>query len=188
MADFETHSLDNATGEARDILETVNKKYGFVPNLTGNMVEAPTLASAYLDIGETFGKTSFDATEQQVVLLAVSRYNECEYCMSAHTAIAGMNDVPQDVVDAIRNDEPIGDQKLEALRTFTRKVVEKRGWVDDAELEAFFEAGYGRQQVLEVLVGIAMKTLSNYTNHIAGTKLDDAFEKTAWSAPDSKVA
>lgn len=188
MADFETYDLDSASGDARAILESVKKEYGFVPNLIGNMVEAPELAKAYLDIGETFGRTSFDATEQQVVLLTVSRYNECEYCVSAHTAIADMNDVSADVVAAIRDDEKIADDKLEALRTFTRKVVDKRGWLDDADVKAFLDAGYDRRQVLEVLVGVAMKTLSNYTNHIAGTELDDAFEKAAWSAPESKVA
>lgn len=188
MADFETYSLDSATGESRDILQKADEKFGFVPNLMGKMAEAPALAQAYLDIGETFEKTSFDATEQQIVLLAVSRRNECEYCMSAHTAIAGMSDVPQQVIDAIRDDEPIEDEKLEALRTFTRKVVDSRGWLDEADLEAFFAAGYGRQQALEVLVGVAMKTLSNYTNHIAGTEIDEAFEKMAWRAPESKVA
>lgn len=188
MADFDTHDLDSVSDDGREILETVNKEYGFIPNLIGKMVESPELAKAYLEIGKIFENTSFDATEQQVVLLAVSRYNECEYCVSAHSSIADMNDVPEDVVDAIRNDKPIGDDKLEALRKFTTRVVDKRGWVDDSDVEAFLDAGYGRRQVLEVIVGVGMKTLSNYTNHIAGTKLDDAFEKTAWNAAESKVA
>lgn len=188
MADFETYSLENVDDEGREVLETVNKAFGFVPNLMGTMVESPQLAQAYLDIGKTFGETSFSETEQQVVLLAVSRYHECEYCVAAHSAIAGMGRVPADVVAAIRNDEPIADPKLEALRRFVTKMAGQRGRVDDADIAEFTDAGYERRQVLEVLVGLAMKTMSNFTNHIAGTELDGAFRKHEWRTPDDRAA
>lgn len=183
MTSFETHTLETVGDDGRDILETVNKTYGFVPNLLGKMVEAPALAKAYLDIGATFGETSFSETERQVVLLAVSRFHECEYCVAAHSAIAGMSDVPEDIVASIREDRPIGEPRLEALRRFTTTVLDKRGWLDDGDLAAFLDAGYERRQALEVLVGVAMKTMSNFTNHIAGTELDEAFAAAKWQAP-----
>lgn len=188
MADFETYSLDTVADEGREILETVNEAYGFVPNLMGKMVESPELARAYLDIGKTFDRTSFSETERQVVLLAVSRFNECEYCVAAHSAIAGMGKVPGDVVNAIRKDEPIADSRLEALRQFVTKAVERRGWVDASDVDAFFDAGYGHRQLLEVFIGIAMKTMSNYTNHVAGTELDDAFDDHEWRIPGNRAA
>lgn len=188
VTDFNTYSLETVPAAGRDTLETVNKAYGFVPNLIGTMVEAPALAAAYLDIGKRFGETSFTETERQVVLITASRINGCEYCMAAHSTVAGMAKVPGDVVDAIRNDTAIADERLEALRQFTVAVVEKRGWLDQADLDAFFSAGFGRQQVLEVVLGVAMKTLSNFTNHIAEPALDDAFKANEWHAPTTNAA
>lgn len=188
MTQFETYTLQTVPEEGRPILEKVDKAYGFVPNLMGKMIEAPALAKAYLDIGETFSETSLSPVEQQVVLLTVSRHNKCEYCVSAHSVIADMGKVPEDVIDALRDDNPIADEKLEALRKFTLAVVDKQGWLAEADLDAFFDAGYGRQQVLEVLVGVAMKTMSNYVNHIAGTELDEAFAARRWEAPGEQAA
>ena len=188
MAEFKTHTIETAPEAGREILEGAKKAYGFVPNLTATMVESPALAEAYGTIGKIFDKTSFNASEKQVVLLTTSRLNECEYCVAAHSTIAAMSKVPAQVVEAIRTDEPIDEPKLEALRQFTRRVVETSGWPDAEAIDAFFAAGYGREQVLEVVLGIAMKTMSNYTNHIAGTDLDDAFAPARWTAPEARVA
>ncbi len=188
MTKFETYSLETAPEKSKDVLETVNKNYGFVPNLLGTMAEAPALAEAYLAVGKLFGGTSFSETERQVIALSVSRSNGCEYCVSAHSTIAKMGKVDEAVINAIRDDKTLGDEKLEALRQFATTVVEKRGWLDDRDVEAFLDAGYVRQQVLEVVLGVAMKTMSNYTNHIANTPLDDAFSGTEWRAPESRVA
>ena len=188
MTDFNNYSLATVPAAGRETLETVNNAYGFVPNLIGTMVEAPALASAYLDIGKHFSDTSFTETERQVILISASRVNGCEYCMAAHSTVAGMAGVPADVVDAIRDDAPIADERLEALRRFTVAVSEKRGWLDDADLAAFFAAGYGRQQVLEVVLGVAMKTLSNFTHHIAQPALDDAFKAREWHTPATSAA
>jgi len=152
-----------------------------VPNLLGTMAEAPALLNAYTTLAGIFDKTSFNPTERQVVLLSVSYENSCEYCVAAHSVIASMQKVPADVVEAIRKNQPITDPRLEALRRFTTAVVASRGWPTEEQTSAFLAAGYGRQQILEVVLGVGMKTLSNYTNHLAGTPLDAAFAKAAWS-------
>ena len=188
MSDFTTYSLETAPDKSKAVLETVNKTYGFVPNLLGTMAEAPALAEAYLAIGKLFGKTSFNETERQVISLSVSRKNGCEYCVSAHSTIAKMGKVDEAVINAIRDDEALDDGKLEALRQLATTVVEKRGWLDDGDIDAFLDAGYDRQQVLEVVLGVAMKTMSNYTNHIAETPLDEAFAESEWHAPKTRVA
>ncbi len=188
MTDFTPHTLETADAEGREVLEQVQKSYGFVPNLMGNMAHAPVTAKAYLALGQLVGESSFDATEQQVILLTVSRYNACEYCVGAHSAISAMQKLRSDVIASIRNDEPIADEKLEALRVFTRKMVDQRGWLSDADIGNFLAAGYGQHQILEVVLGVAMKTISNYTNHIAGTTLDKEFVDFAWEAPRSDVA
>jgi len=188
MTTFTPLTPESADADGREILEKVQGKYGFVPNLIGNMAHAPATARAYLALGDLVSQTSFDATEQQVILLAVSRFNECEYCVGAHSALSAMQKVPADVVESIRSDQAIADEKLEALRVFTTAVVEQRGWLSEEDIGNFLAAGYAKAQILEVILGVAMKTISNYTNHIATTELDAAFADYAWQAPRSAVA
>ncbi len=178
---FTIYTPETAPEQAKPILAGAKKAYGFVPNLLGTMAEAPALLRAYTTVSGIFDESSLSATERQVVLLTVSSGNQCEYCVAAHTVIAGMHKVPAAVVDAIRSGLAIADPKVEALRLFTAAVVASRGWPTDEETAAFFNAGYSRQQVLEVVLGVGMKTLSNYTNHIAATPLDSAFAPAAWS-------
>jgi len=178
---YTVHTVDTAPEAARASLAEAKKRFGFLPNLLGVMSEAPTLLKAYRTLSGIFEESSLNASERQVVLLTTSYQNGCEYCVAAHSVIATMQKVPGDVVQAIRDDKPIADRRLEALRRFTAAVVTSRGWPSDEETAAFLKAGYARQQVLEVVLGVGFKTLSNYTNHIAETPLDEAFSKAAWS-------
>jgi uncharacterized peroxidase-related enzyme len=179
---YTVHTLDTAPADAKDTLAGVTKAYGFLPNLMGVMAEAPALVKAYRTLVGLFDETSLTPSERQIVLLTVSSENECEYCVAAHSVIAAMQMVPADVVQAIREGRPITDTKLEALRRFTASVVSTRARVPEAEMSAFLNAGYGKQQVLEVVLGVGVKTLSNYTNHLGETPLDAAFAKAAWSS------
>ena len=108
--------------------------------------------------------------------------------MAAHTMLSQIGGVPADVIEALRNNTPIVDAKLEALRQFAIVINESRGWPTDAQIEAFLAAGYTRQTVLEVILGTALKTLSNYTNHVAETDLDPAFSNLAWTDPVKQAA
>lgn len=183
MTRFDIHTPETAPEASRPILEGAQKALGFVPNLYGTFAGAPALLQAYTQVGQLFDQTSFTPTERQVVLLATSFVNGCDYCMAAHSTIAAMQKLPADVVQALRDGEPIADPKLEALRRFTVQLVEKRGWADDADVDAFLAAGYTKEQVLEVVLGVGMKTLSNFTNHLGATPLDAAFQPQAWSRP-----
>lgn len=165
----------------RDVLTQARRKFGFVPNLLGVMANAPSLLKAYLTVSSLFDESSLTPTERQVVLLAASAQNNCGYCVAAHTVIASMQKVPGDVVEAIRSRQPIADGRLEALRRFVEETVETRGWPPEATRRRFFDAGFSESRELEVVLGIGMKTLSNYTNHLAGTALDDQFARVAWA-------
>ena len=181
MTQFTQHTLDTAPATAKPVLEGAQKGLGFIPNLYATMAEAPALLNAYSQLGELLNQSSFSATEQQVVLMTNNRLNGCDYCMAAHTTISQASGVPTDVIDALRNGTAIADAKLEALRQFAITVNETRGWPTQADLDAFFAAGYAQQQVLEVILGTAFKVLSNYTNHVASTPLDAAFQPNAWT-------
>lgn len=161
-------------------MELVGKKFGFIPNLIRELAGAPAAVKAYVTLSVLLDETSLTPVERQIVLVTASAENGCEYCVAAHTAGLKMSGFADDQIDAIREQRPLADRRLEALRVFTAEVVNKRGRIDDVDLDAFLHVGYTKEQVLEVLVGIAMKTLSNYTNHIAQTPLDKQLQAFVW--------
>lgn len=177
---YPANTIEAAPLAARPILTSTKSAMGFVPNLLAVMSNAPAVLEGYMTLAKILESTSLTATERQIVLLASSYENGCEYCMAVHTALAGMQKVPSDVVNAIRDGEKIADRKLEAIRSLAASITTTRGWPDDAVLTEFFSVGYGPQQVLEVILGVGLKTISNYTTHLAGTKLDDQFQAVAW--------
>lgn len=182
MSNFELHTEETAPEASKEIIKGVKANMGFLPNLLAGMAEAPALLEGYTTLASIFDKTSLSPTERQIILMSNNRLNGCTYCMAAHTTIAQGAKVPGDVIEALRNDTPINDEKLEALRQFSARMNETRGWVDEDDLDALFAAGYNRQTVLEVILGTSLKVMSNYTNHVAETPLDKAFQPNAWSA------
>lgn len=188
MKNFDIHTVETAESPAAEMLGDIEKAYGFIPNLYGMFAESPAALRAYMTMSKIFDESSFSATERQLIILVASRHNECNYCMAAHTVVAGMQKVPADVIEAIREDRPIRDSRLETLRTFTTAVIEKRGWVSNDDISTFLAAGFSRAQILEVIVGISFKTLSNYTDHIVDTPLDAAFRSGAWSSGENRLA
>lgn len=184
MPDYPIHTIDTAPQESRALLLDAQTQFGFVPNLHAVMAESPALLKAYMEISEVFAGSSLTPVEQQVVLLTVSRTNGCEYCVTAHSAVAEMMNVPAQVVDAIRGGRMIADDRLEALHHFTAQVAIQRGWVEQQDMNVLLKAGYTRRTILDVITGVGMKTLSNYTNHIAKTPLDDAFISRRWSSSE----
>ncbi len=188
MTTFSTHTLDTAPAAAKPILQNALKAYGFVPNLYATMAEAPTILEGYTTLSEIFGKANLSETERQIILMTNNRLNGCEYCMAAHTTLSQMGGVKEEVITALRNDTSIPDSKLEALRQLTIALNKNRGWLSNTQIEAVLAAGYTRQTILEAILGTALKTLSNYTNHIAETDLDAAFVSNTWTSPESQAA
>ncbi len=180
MTDFPIHTPEDAPADSRETLAQVQKGYGFIPNVVGIMGGSPALVKAYTTLSKLLGETNFTSAEQQVAILSVSYANGCDYCMAAHSTSAEKAGVDTAVIEALRAGRPLPDERLEALRRFVQALVDKRGWVDEADIEAFFEAGYGREHLLDCIMAVGMKTLSNYTNHIARTPLDEVFEARAW--------
>lgn len=175
-------SLENAEPKARTVLEKAKAQVGFIPNMYAGMVNSPGLLETYLDGYERFRKNSgFTPAEQEVVFLTVSRGNGCDYCMAAHSMIAEkMSKVPPPVTEAIRNGKSIPDTKLAALSTFTETMRETRGLPSKADVQAFLGAGYEERHVLEIILALGVKTLSNYANHLLHTPVDEMFAGHAW--------
>lgn len=175
--DFTIYSTDNAPEESKPLLNAAKENFGFVPNLLGEFAESPATLEGYLTLNEIVGKTDFSPKEQQLAILAVSIENKCHYCSAIHsTILKNQLDVDESIVEAVRNGEPLVNEKLNALVTFVRKLVSQRGFVDEADIQAFVDAGYTKRHVLELNLIIALKTISNYTNHLANTPLDEPFQ------------
>ena len=189
MAKFQLHTPETAPEGSRDFIAGVNKKMGFVPSLYAIFAENPAILNAYDQLSDQLGQSGLSPLEQQVVTIAASVENECHFCVAAHTTISEGAGLDLDVIYAVREDRPIADPKLEALRVFTKKTVIDRGFVSDADVDAFLSAGYTRANVLAVILGVALKVISNYTNHVAETPVDEAFAKHAWTPePKREVA
>lgn len=176
-------TLETADARARAVLEKAHKQVGFIPNMYANMVHSPAVLDTYLDGYAAFRKDSgFTPVEQEVVFLVISRENGCEYCVSAHSFLADKaSGVPTEVTDAIRDGQPLSDAKLQALADFTRTMVNSRGLPGRAQVEGFLAAGYSERQILEIVLAIAVKTLSNYSNHLFHTALDERFSARKWA-------
>ena len=180
MTDFTLHDQNSAPEESKPLLENSQKAFGMIPGLHAVMADAPTVLDGYQKLHELVLNTSFDNDETTVVWQTINVEHACHYCVPAHTGIAKSMKVSDDIINALRDETPLPSDKLEALLTFTLAVVRKRGEVNSEDLNAFYEAGYQRSHVLEVILVLSQKVMSNYINHIAETPVDEPFQKFAW--------
>lgn len=170
--DFRLHTIETAPDASRQRLEEAKQKFGRVPNFFAVAAESPAAINAYASLATIFRSTALTPAEQQIVILTASVENKCEYCVAAHSKGAKMAGVSDDVIKAIEDRVSLADPKTEALRRFVSQIVEKRGWLSDADVQAFLGQGYSRAQLLDIMVGVSMKTLSNYINHLSDPPLE----------------
>jgi AhpD family alkylhydroperoxidase len=182
---FNSYTADTAPEASKPLLEAVKGQFGFVPNLQSIMAESPELLAAHSALWGEFARTTLSQHEQQVVFMTAIYENNCHYCMASHTTMARMQKLGEDVIEALRNGSAVADPRLEALHAFTTLVVRDRGFVADADVQAFFDAGFSRRNVLEVVLGVSIKIQSNYLNHLAGTPLDPFMKGNEWTKPQA---
>jgi uncharacterized peroxidase-related enzyme len=180
MTTFTLHDETTAPDESKPLLAKSKKAFGMIPGLHAVMAEAPGLLEAYQTTHQLFVNSSFDEAELTVVWQTVNVENACHYCVPAHTGIAKSMGVDDAITDALRNKTALPNARLEALRDFTLAVIRQHGDVDDSTVQAFLDAGFTKRQILEVILGYAQKVMSNYTNHLADTPVDKAFQKFEW--------
>ncbi|MEM7694188.1 MAG: carboxymuconolactone decarboxylase family protein [Pseudomonadota bacterium] len=171
-AGFALHSGETAPEAAKPLLKEAEAALGKVPNLERVMAEAPALLEAYVKTWAMFDTTTLTPAERQVVYQVANVENGCLYCRPWHAMLSKMAGMDAADVMALRDGKPLSDPRLEALRTFATAVLNTRGNVSEAEKSAFLAAGYTRETMLEVVLGLAIKVMSNYTNALAQTPLD----------------
>jgi uncharacterized peroxidase-related enzyme len=172
---FHPLTIDTAPDDAKPVLEQIRKTFGFVPNLMATFANSPAVIKGYLALDTEFAKT-FTPVERQLILLAASLENVCPYCAAAHsTMLKAVLNVQAEEVAAIRDQQATGNIRHDALIALTREIVQKRGYAGRNTVAAFLAAGYRTEQVMELLLGVALKTISNYLDHLSPTTIDPAF-------------
>ncbi len=171
---------------ARPILAKTKEEFKMIPNLERTMALAPTLLESYVVSWNLFQNTSLSSIERQIVYQTANFENECDYCVPWHTLLSKQAKMPQEDIQALRNGAKLSNSRHQELRRFTQSLIRCQGNIVQADLDAFYQAGYTPQQALEVVLGIAIKTMSNYTNSIAGTPLDKVVETYQWQKPTIK--
>lgn len=157
---------------SQPLLEAVHKQLGSVPNLFRVVGNSPAALEGYLGLSGALGKGKLEAKTRERIALAVSELNGCDYCLSAHSYL-GKNLAKLDEAEIAANREGgSSDPKADAALRFAAKIVVARGHVSDADVQAVKAAGYDDAQVVEIVLHVALNTLTNYVNEVAKTEID----------------
>ncbi len=168
---IKTLNPETTTGKSKELFDAVQSKLGFIPNLIKVFGNSPATLQAYLSLGEITGSGNFNSKFREQLALAIAEENECNYCLSAHTAIGKMSGLTAEEIEQNRKGEAT-DAKTEAGLVFAKNVTRNKGVVSTEALQQFKTAGYDDSDVLEVVLNVVANTLTNYVNHIAETEID----------------
>ena len=162
---------EQATGKAAELLQKVERQLGFVPNIMRTMANSPAVLQGYLNFSHALSKGNLSPKRREQIALAVSEANDCQYCLAAHSAIGRSVGLSEEVInDSRRGDSP--DPREATVLTFTRKVVETRGWVREEDLAKLRMMGFSHGDIVEIIANISLSLFTNYFNHVAETEID----------------
>ncbi len=170
MSTFNVPTREQVSENNQAIFDNLNKALGFVPNLYATYAHSDTALENYLNFANA--KTSLSAKEKEVVNLAVSEVNNCIYCLSAHTAIGKMNGFTDEQILELRAGEASFNNKLNSLARLAKNITENRGRTDADVLENFFNAGYNKGSLIDVISLVGEKTISNYLHSTTQVPVD----------------
>ena len=180
MTTLQPQTLESAPQASKALLAGIQQSYGFVPNLMATFANSPAVLEGYLAMDQAWAKGTLTPSDRQLILLAVSVENSCGYCTAAHsTILKGMMGADPKIVQAIRSRVSIGDAKKDTLIAVVRELVSERGHISESTQKRFLDQGYTPVQLMEVLIGLALKTVSNFLNHLNPVQLDPQFSSEA---------
>jgi uncharacterized peroxidase-related enzyme len=173
----------SAPARSRPALGAAERAFGFVPSALRRWAASPTLIEAFETLRKLFEHSTLSHLEQEVVILVVSFENECELCMALHSAILTRENVAPELLQALRDGSPLPEPRLRALADYTRRILTARGKVEEGEIARFLDAGFTREQALEVVLGVGAMTLSTFANRLTRAPIDAAFAPFEWRKP-----
>ena len=180
MERFPVHTVDSAPEGSRSTLRDVQARFGAIPNLAGAMATSPVLVQSFLGIFDKVHGGSFSEPEIQTVLLTDAVTNGCAWAAAFHTALGLQAGIDPADVEAMRSGRSPSDEKLGALSTLARTLIEKRGRLGDQDVQRFLAAGFGKDLLLEVITIVAASTITNYTGSVANPPLEEHLQQYAW--------
>ncbi len=160
-----------AQGQAKELLDVVQAELGATPNLLRTFAQAPSVLNAYLSLSKNLSGGSLTKAVREQIALSIAGENHCDYCASAHTLLGRGAGVSEDELSA-NLDGVSNDPRIQALLTFAKAVVAKRGFVSDQEIAEARAAGISDAEIVEVVGEVALNVLTNYLNHVAQTEID----------------
>ncbi len=183
MSTFQIHTIDSAPEPSRPVLRQLQQNFGLIPNIAGAMAESPVLIGGFIGIFQKVHSGTFTEAQIQTLLLTNAVTNACSWAVAFHTALALKEGLSSADVEAIRDGRKPADKKHAALSMLTKTAIEKRGHLSDHKVNQFIEAGFRKDQVLEVLTVLAASAITNYTGNITKPALEAPFREHAWTAP-----
>ena len=182
MKPFVAHTENTAPVQARPVLEKMKSTMGFVPNVVAMLAESPAVVDGAVTLfGNLYTKGTLSPIEREIVAITISREESCNYCVAAHSTFAMNAKIEASTLEALRSGKALKDPKHETLRRTTLKALKERGWISQDDQQAFYNAGYSKEQLIEVIGWLGLKTITNFINHIAETPLDSAFSSQKWT-------
>ena len=181
MSRFTTYEPDTAPAAARPVMAGVRRTRGHLPAAVGLMAGSPELLKGFLAANAAFEATDLDPVAREVVVLTVATRNGCHLCVAMHTATLVRHDAAPELIEALRTGATLPDPRLEALRRFTVAVLDHRGAVPDADLDALLAAGWQRRHALDVVLGVGTYTISTFANRLTEAPLDGPLAAYAWT-------
>lgn len=173
---FIAYDLETAPQGSLEGLRFLNERYKMIPNVAKVVAESPLAVNTVARLAGSIDKEStFSPLELQVVYLSVSRERKCSYCVAAHSAMCQMNGLDVETIESLSVGGSVADKRLQVLSAFAGKLAAKEGNVTEEEIGVFLQAGYSRAQIFEILVAMALKTITNFSNHLVETPIDEAF-------------
>jgi len=180
MTTYPIHTVETAPDGAKPALQGLRQAFGLIPNLAATMANSPPLVNSFVAAFGQFAGGSFTAAERQILLLSNAVTNSSAWAVAFHSTLALKEGVGAGDVDAVRRGELPADPRLAALSALTRALIDRRGHLDAADAKAFTAAGFDENQLLEVITGVAISTLANYTGNIAPPPLEEPFRAQEW--------
>jgi len=178
--DFTLYGIQNSPSKSAVLLQNIEENLGFIPNIHALIAESPEALEAFHNLNQHFSQSHFDETEKELIQIAVSIENGCGYCIAGHSAFAEMQDVPASIIHALRTNQSIEDPKLETLNQFTRQLVRAKGKLPSYEVANFLKAGYSKAHIMELIIGIGLKTFTNIISSLSQLPLDAEFSEHSW--------
>ena len=180
MSWFPEHTIESAPAGSRRFMTATQNHLGYLPAATARWAASPHLLEGFGKLNAIFENCTLDPVAREVVVMTIATRNGCHVCVAMHTARLTALGARPDVIAALRDALPLADQRLEAIRVFTLRVLDTAGDVGDDALRAFLASGYTRQNALEVVLGIGTYTMSTLANRLTGAPLDDQLSAFAW--------